>query len=36
MEPNDPLAYVPGLEHHHPIMAMIGEPGDQLYREIYI
>ena len=24
-EPNDPLAYDPGLELHHPIMSNIGE-----------
>ena len=31
MDPNDPLAYAPGLEHHHPIMSMLGEPGGRLY-----
>ena len=28
-EPNAPLAYALGLEHHHPIMSMLGEPGGQ-------
>ena len=23
-EPNAPLAYAPGLEHHHPIMSTLG------------
>ena len=35
-DPNDPLAYAPGLEHHHPIMSMIGDPGGKLERDIYI
>ena len=26
-EPDDPLAYAPGLEHHHPIMSTLGETG---------
>ena len=29
MDPNDPLAYAPGLEFHHPIMFMLGDPGGQ-------
>ena len=32
MEPNNSLAYAPGLEHHHPIMIMFGDPGGWLYR----
>ena len=30
---NTPLAYAAGLEHHHPIMSRLGEPGDRLDRE---
>ena len=26
-EPNNPLSYSMGLEHHHPIMSKLGEPG---------
>ena len=26
-EPNATLAYAPGLEHHHPIVSTLGEPG---------
>ena len=32
-EPNAPLAYDPGLEHHYPITITIGDPGGQLYIE---
>ena len=32
-EPNAPLAYAPGLEHHHPIISTLGEPGGRLERE---
>ena len=32
-EPNAPLAYAPGLEHHHPIMSTLGDPGGRLERE---
>ena len=32
-EPNAPLAYDPGLEHHQPIMSTFGEPGGRLERE---
>ena len=37
-EPNAPLAYDPGLEHHHPIMSTLREPGGQLEieRERYL
>ena len=35
---NDPLAYDPVLEPHHPIMSKLGEHGDQeeKQREIYV
>ena len=33
-EPNDPLAYAPRLEYHHPIMSRLGETGGRLEREI--
>ena len=36
VEPNAPLAYAPVLEHHHPIMSMIGYPGGRLERLIEI
>ena len=29
-DPNNPLAYAPGLELHHPIMSMIGGHGGRL------
>ena len=29
-ETNAPLAYATGLEHHHPIISMLGELGGQL------
>ena len=29
-EPNDPLAYAPGLEHRQPIVSTCGEPGGRL------
>ena len=29
-EPNAPLAYDPGLEHHHLIMSTLGYPGGRL------
>ena len=32
-EPNDPLAYDPGLEIHHLIMSNLGGGGGQLERE---
>ena len=32
-EPNALLAYAPGLEHHHPIMSTIGNPGVRLLTE---
>ena len=32
-EPNVPLAYAPGLEHHHPIMITLGDPGGRLERK---
>ena len=32
MDPNDPLAYAPGLEIHHPTMSMLGGHGGQLER----
>ena len=32
-EPNYPLDYAPGLEHHHPIISTLGEPGGRLYIE---
>ena len=32
-DPNDPLAYVPGLEHPHPNMSKIGGHGGKLERE---
>ena len=35
-EPNDPLNYSPGLEHHYPIMSALGYIGGQLDRDIYI
>ena len=34
MKSSAPLAYAPGLEHHHPIMGTLGDPGVCLYREI--
>ena len=34
-EPNAPLAYAPGFEHHHPIMSMLVETEGQLEIEIY-
>ena len=33
MEPNDPLAYAPGLELHHPIISTLGDTGGRLERE---
>ena len=36
MEPNDPLAYAPGLEFHHQIMSMLGGNGGWLEIYIYI
>ena len=33
MDPNDPLAYAPGLELHQPIMSTIGETRGRLERE---
>ena len=33
IEHNYPLAYAPGLEHHHPIMITLGETGGRLDRE---
>ena len=35
-EPNAPLAYATGLEHHHPIMSKLGDPGGRSYREIEV
>ena len=32
-EPNDHLVYALGLEHHHPIISTLGDPGRQLERE---
>ena len=32
-EPNDPLAYVTGSEHHHPTISKILGHGGQLERE---
>ena len=32
MEPNAPHAFASGLEHHHPIMSMLGDPGGLLER----
>ena len=29
-EPNNPLAYAPGLQYHHPIRSSPGGPGGQL------
>ena len=29
-ESNDPIAYAKGLEHHHQIMGMLGDPGGGL------
>ena len=29
------LDYDPGLEHHHPILITLGDPGGRLYRERY-
>ena len=34
-EPNDPLAYAPGSEHHRPTMSNLGGHGGQLERERY-
>ena len=34
-EPNTPIAYDPGLEHHHLIMSMLGDPRGRLERERY-
>ena len=31
-ETNATLDYAPGLEHHHPNMSMLGEPGGLLKR----
>ena len=31
-EPNDPLAYAPGLEHHQRTMSKLGGQGGQLER----
>ena len=31
-DPNDPLSYAPGLEHHYPIMSTLGETRGQLER----
>ena len=31
-DPNDPLSYAPGLEHHYPIMSTLGETRVQLER----
>ena len=36
MDTNYTLSYTPGLEHHHPIMSTLGEPGGLLEREKYI
>ena len=36
IEPNAPLVSVTGLEHHHPIMSMLGDPGGRLEIYIYI
>ena len=33
VEPNAPLDYTPGTEHHHPIMSTIMGQGGQLARE---
>ena len=33
IESNSPLACAPGLEHHHPIMSTLGDPGGRLERE---
>ena len=30
MEPNATFFYATGLEHHHPIMSTLGDPGVQL------
>ena len=37
-DPCSPLYYAPGLEHHHPIMSTLGEPGGRwdIYIYIYI
>ena len=32
MKPSDPLAYAPGLEHHHLTMSTLGGHGLQLER----
>ena len=32
-EPNHPLSYAMGLEHHHPIMSTLGDTGGRLDRE---
>ena len=34
MEHNDPLAYYPGLELHHPITSTLGDTRGRLKREI--
>ena len=31
-EPNDTISYAPGLEHHHPNMSTLGDPGGRLER----
>ena len=35
-DPNAPIAYDLGLEHHHPIISTLEEPGCQFEREINI
>ena len=30
-KPNVPLVYAPVLEHQHPIMSTLGDPGGQIY-----
>ena len=32
-KPNVPLVYDPVLEHQHPIMSTLGDPGGQIYIE---
>ena len=32
-ETNAPLDYAPGLDHHHPILSTLGDPGGRLYTE---
>ena len=32
-EPNAPLTYAPLLEHHHPVVIILGDPGGRLDRK---